>query len=39
MTILELREKRNKTWEAAKAFLDTHRSEKGSRCRACEACR
>ncbi|MCR4719762.1 MAG: phage major capsid protein [Firmicutes bacterium] len=30
MTILELREKRNKTWEAAKAFLDTHRSEKGT---------
>ena len=30
MTILELREKRNKTWEAAKAFLDTHRSENGT---------
>jgi len=30
MTILELREKRNKTWEAAKAFLDTHRNEKGT---------
>ena len=29
MTILELREKRNKTWEAAKSFLDTHRNEKG----------
>ena len=29
MTILELREKRNKTWEAAKAFLDTHRTDKG----------
>ncbi|MBQ7574374.1 MAG: phage major capsid protein [Clostridia bacterium] len=30
MTILELREKRNKTWETAKAFLDTHRNEKGT---------
>lgn len=30
MTILELREKRNKTWEAAKAFLDTHRTDKGT---------
>ncbi|WP_294143871.1 phage major capsid protein [uncultured Clostridium sp.] len=29
MTILELREKRSKAWDAAKAFLDSHRSEKG----------
>ena len=29
MTILELREKRNKAWEAAKAFLDSHRNERG----------
>ena len=29
MTILELREKRAKAWEAAKAFLDSHRNEKG----------
>ena len=29
MTIQELRNKRNTTWEAAKAFLDSHRSEKG----------
>lgn len=29
MTILELREKRNTTWNAAKAFLDSHRTEKG----------
>lgn len=29
MTILELREKRAKTWEAAKAFLDSHRTDKG----------
>ena len=28
MTILELREKRAKAWEAAKAFLDSHRNEK-----------
>lgn len=28
MTILELREKRNKTWEAAKSFLDSHRTDK-----------
>ncbi|MEA4973575.1 MAG: phage major capsid protein [Candidatus Metalachnospira sp.] len=28
-TILELREKRAKAWEAAKAFLDSNRSEKG----------
>ena len=26
MTILELREKRNKAWEAAKAFLESHRT-------------
>lgn len=29
MTILELREKRTKTWESAKAFLDSHRNDKG----------
>ena len=29
MTILELREKRSKAWEAAKAFLDSHRNERG----------
>ena len=29
MTSLELREKRAKAWEAAKAFLDSHRNEKG----------
>ena len=29
MTILELREKRAKAWAAAKAFLDSHRNEKG----------
>lgn len=29
MTILELREKRAKAWEAAKSFLDSHRTEKG----------
>ena len=29
MTIQELRNKRNTTWESAKAFLDSHRSEKG----------
>ena len=29
MTILELREKRAKAWEAAKAFLDSHRRENG----------
>ena len=29
MTILELREKRAKAWEAAKAFLDSHRTDKG----------
>ena len=27
MTILELREKRAKAWEAAKAFLDSHRKK------------
>lgn len=30
MTILELCEKRNKAWEAAKAFLESHRTEKGT---------
>ncbi len=30
MTILELREKRAKAWEAAKAFLDSHRKENGT---------
>lgn len=30
MTILELREKRNIAWNAAKAFLDSHRTEKGT---------
>ena len=29
MTVLELREKRAKAWEAAKAFLDSHRNERG----------
>ena len=29
MTILELREKRAKAWEGAKAFLDSHRTDKG----------
>ena len=29
MTILELRKKRAKAWEAAKAFLDSRRNEKG----------
>lgn len=29
MTILELREKRAKAWEATKAFLEFHRTEKG----------
>ena len=29
MTILELREKRAKAWDAAKAFLDSHRNAKG----------
>ena len=30
MTIQELREKRNIAWNAAKAFLDSHRTEKGT---------
>ncbi|MBQ3023140.1 MAG: phage major capsid protein [Clostridia bacterium] len=30
MTILELREKRAKAWEGAKAFLDSHRGENGT---------
>ena len=30
MTILELREKRNTAWNAAKAFLDSRRTEKGT---------
>ena len=30
MTMLELREKRNTAWNAAKAFLDSHRTEKGT---------
>lgn len=30
MTILNLREKRNKAWNAAKSFLDSHRTEKGT---------
>lgn len=30
MTVLELREKRAKAWEAAKGFLDSHRTEKGT---------
>lgn len=30
MTILELREKRNNAWNAAKAFLESHRTEKGT---------
>ncbi len=29
MTIMEMREKRGKAWEAAKAFLDSHRPENG----------
>ena len=29
-TILELREKRAKAWDATKAFLETHRTEKGT---------
>ena len=29
MTIQELREKRAKAWEAAKAFLDSRRNDKG----------
>lgn len=30
MTIIELREKRNKAWEAAKAFAETHTTGKGT---------
>lgn len=30
MTILELREKRNTAWNAAKTFLDSHRTENGT---------
>ena len=30
MTILELREKRNTAWNAAKTFLDSRRTEKGT---------
>ncbi|MDY3999988.1 MAG: phage major capsid protein [Blautia sp.] len=30
MTILELHEKRNTAWNAAKAFLDSHRTENGT---------
>ena len=30
MTIVELRAKRNKAWEAAKAFAETHTSDKGT---------
>ena len=30
MTIIEMREKRNKAWEAAKAFADTHQTERGT---------
>lgn len=30
MTILELRAKRNNAWNAAKAFLESHRTEKGT---------
>jgi hypothetical protein len=29
-TILELREKRAKAWEGTKAFLESHRTEKGT---------
>ena len=29
MTVNEMRVKRNKIWEQAKAFLDSHRDEKG----------
>ena len=31
MTIMELREKRNKAWEAAKAFVETKRDKDGDR--------
>ncbi len=30
MTVIELREKRAKAWDAAKAFLDSHRTENGT---------
>lgn len=30
MTIQELREKRSAAWNACKAFLDSHRTEKGT---------
>lgn len=30
MTIIELREKRNKAWEAAKAFAEAHTTDKGT---------
>lgn len=30
MTILELRAKRSKVWEGAKAFLDSHRTDRGT---------
>ena len=30
MTILELREKRAKAWDVAKAFLASHRTDKGT---------
>lgn len=30
MTIIELREKRNKAWETAKAFAETHTTDKGT---------
>ena len=30
MTIQELREKRNNAWNAAKAFLESHRTDKGT---------
>ena len=29
-TIIELREKRAKAWEGAKAFLESHRTDKGT---------
>ena len=30
MTIIEMRERRNKAWEAAKAFADTHQTDRGT---------
>ena len=30
MNVNELREKRTKLWEGAKAYLETHRYEKGT---------